>query len=87
ILGLIRDNLLYVGAALAVLLLLLLLALRRRQNAAGDEHDEDADDGGFEADFEGPAVAAAAAHDDADLEEDLADDEMDPMERADVYVA
>lgn len=87
ILGLIRDNLLYVGAALAVLLLLLLLALRRRQNAAGDEHDEDADDGGFEADFEAPAVAGAAAHDDADLEEDLADDEMDPMERADVYVA
>ena len=87
ILGLIRDNLLYVGAALAVLLLLLLLALRRRQNAAGDEHDEDADDGGFEADFEAPAVAGAAAHDDADMEEDLADDEMDPMERADVYVA
>jgi len=88
ILALIRDNLLYVGAALAVLLLLLLLALRRRQSTAGDEHDEDADDdSGFADDFEAPVIAGAAAHDDADLEEDLADDEMDPMERADVYVA
>jgi pilus assembly protein FimV len=87
ILGLIRDNLLYVGAALAVLLLLLLLALRRRQSAADDEHDEDPDDGGFGDDFEAPVIAGAADHDDADLEEDLADDEMDPMERADVYVA
>ncbi|MEC8879742.1 MAG: FimV/HubP family polar landmark protein [Pseudomonadota bacterium] len=86
IVGLIRDNLLYVGAALAVLLLLLLLALRRRQNAAGDEHDEE-DDNGFGDDFEAPVMAGTAAHDDADLEEDLADDEMDPMERADVYVA
>ena len=82
----IRDR--YVGAALAVLLLLLLLALRRRQSTAGDEHDEDADDdSGFGDDFEAPVIAGAAAHDDADLEEDLADDEMDPMERADVYVA
>lgn len=89
ILGLIRDNLLYVAAALAVLLLLLLLALRRRQSsAAGDEHDEGADDdSGFGDDFEAPVIAGAADHDDADLEQDLADDEMDPMERADVYVA
>ena len=86
ILALIRDNLLYVGAALAVLLLLLLLALRRRQSTAGDQHDEH-DDSGFGDDFEAPVIAGAAAHDDADLEEDLADDEMDPMERADVYVA
>ncbi|MTI52672.1 MAG: peptigoglycan-binding protein LysM [Alcanivorax sp.] len=86
ILALIRDNLLYVGAALAVLLLLLLLALRRRQSAAGDEHEQH-DDSGFGDDFEAPVIAGAAAHDDADLEEDLADDEMDPMERADVYVA
>lgn len=86
-LGLIRDNLLYVGAALAVLLLLLLLALRRRQSA-DDEHgvDED-DDSGFGDDFEAPVIAGAADHDEADLEEDLADDQMDPMERADVYVA
>lgn len=89
ILGLIRDNLLYVGAALAVLLLLLLLALRRRQNqnTADDEQDDADDDVALSDDFEAPAIAGAAAHDDADLEEDLADDEMDPMERADVYVA
>ncbi len=87
-LGLIRDNLLYVGAALAVLLLLLLLALRRRQGGDGDDHHGGADDDGdFGDDFEAPVMAGAADHDDADLEEDLADDEMDPMERADVYVA
>lgn len=88
ILGLIRDNLLYVGAALAVLLLLLLLALRRRQGGDGDDHHGGADDDGdFGDDFEAPVIAGADDHDHADLEEDLADDEMDPMERADVYVA
>jgi len=88
IFGLIRDNLLYVGAALGVLLLLLLLALRRRQNAAADDSYEEADDErGFGDDFEAPAAAVTGDHDDADMEEDLADDEMDPMERADVYVA
>ncbi|HEX5676920.1 MAG TPA: FimV/HubP family polar landmark protein [Alcanivorax sp.] len=86
ILALIRDNLLYVGAALAVLLLLLLLALRRRQGEVDDEQGADHDDG-FGDDFEAPVIAGAADHDDADLEEDLADDQMDPMERADVYVA
>ncbi len=87
ILGLVRDNLLYIGAALAVLLLLLLLTLRRRQSAASEEDDAD-DDSGFGDDFEAPVVAGAEDHgDSADLEEDLADDQMDPMERADVYVA
>jgi len=89
VLALIRDNLLYVGAALAVLLLLLLLALRRRQNDAADDQDGDEyDDGHIGDDFEAPVIAGAEHEDDnADLQEDLDDDQMDPMERADVYVA
>lgn len=81
----IMRNLLYVGALLAVLLLLLLLLIRRRRAGGGDVDDDDAfaDDG-----FDDDAVPANTGPDfGAPPEEDLDDDQMDPMERADVYVA
>lgn len=92
IVALIMDNLLYIGAALAVLLLLILLAVRRRQGGGGDGDDHsgfDDDDGGFDAapvmtaedDEQRPTDAQAVP------QEDLDDEHMDPMERADVYVA
>ena len=88
----VMNNLLYIGAALLVLLLLLLLAVRRRRDG-GDGGDDDRaprsddDDGGFDetplmAERDEPEADHAAA-----LQDDLDDDTMDPMERADVYVA
>ncbi|WP_262730593.1 FimV/HubP family polar landmark protein [Alloalcanivorax marinus] len=88
----VMNNLLYIGVALLVLLLLLLLAVRRRRDG-GDGGDDDRaplsddDDGGFD---ESPLMAERdepEADRTAALQEDLDDDTMDPMERADVYVA
>ncbi|MFP1678988.1 FimV/HubP family polar landmark protein [Alloalcanivorax sp. C16-2] len=91
IVDLIMGNLIYIGAALAVLLLLILLAVRRRQggdNGGDDEAGFGDDDGGFDA-----APVMGTEGDDEDSrdagvpQEDLDDEHMDPMERADVYVA
>ncbi|MFP1683920.1 FimV/HubP family polar landmark protein [Alloalcanivorax sp. C16-1] len=88
----VMNNLLYIGAALLVLLLLLLLAVRRRRDGDDGGDDDraplsDDDDGGFD---DSPLMAERDAPEQdhtAALREDLDDDTMDPMERADVYVA
>ena len=92
IVDLIMENLLYIGAALAVLLLLILLAVRRRQGGdknADEDSGSDDDNGGFDA---APVMAAEDHGQDSEdhgevPQEDLEDEHMDPMERADVYVA
>ncbi|GAA5121293.1 FimV/HubP family polar landmark protein [Alloalcanivorax gelatiniphagus] len=97
----IMANLLYIGAALAVLLLLILLAVRRRQADQGKDDDNDNGDDGFggpgfadddDGDFDTTPVNAgdqgtSSMDAQAVPEDDLDDEHMDPMERADVYVA
>lgn len=89
LIGRVMDNLLYIGAGLLVLLLLLLLAVRRRRDGGGEadsalppEGDDGFDDMPLMADQNDDQPQSQTA-----LEEDLEDDTMDPMERADVYVA
>tara|TARA_R110001606_G_scaffold8020_3_gene35255 strand:+ start:41410 stop:44325 length:2916 start_codon:yes stop_codon:yes gene_type:complete len=93
IVDLIMRNLLYIGALLVVLLLLLMLLIRRRRDNGDDDDDHqygpDDDDQGDG--FGGSAMALGASDASEDFgappSEDLDDDQMDPMERADVYVA
>lgn len=83
----IMGNLLYVGAALVVILLLVMLLLRRRRSGGDDGgavNDPGPDD---DDDLDGAPLMSARDEPQAPPEEDLQDDNMDPMERADVYVA
>lgn len=92
VVDLVKQNLLYLGAALVVILLLIMLLVRRRRgdrDEGGDAgHPDHGDDG--DNDLDGaPLMGATGAVDDLGEppEEDLQDESMDPMERADVYVA
>lgn len=85
IVDLIMQNLLYVAALVVILLLLLLLLLRRRNKGYDGGDDDFPDD---HDDFGGDGLSGGGGGDFGEPPpEDLDDDRMDPMERADVYVA
>lgn len=90
IIGFLMGNLLYVGVALVLILLLVLLLLRRRSSGGDDGAVGDSGHDGGEGLDGGPGFGALADQPTETHEppaDDFQDDSMDPMERADVYVA
>ncbi|MCG8393766.1 MAG: hypothetical protein MI745_11850 [Pseudomonadales bacterium] len=98
IVGLIMDNLLYIGAGLIVLLLLVLLVLRGKKKDDGDAdadgalfddlEDDDQDDAfGLNLEDESAGTAPVAEADDQEEPATAGQGGQDPMEDVEVYVA